>query len=259
MGLRLALCQYKAETGNVGANLSKIMSVLNQTRSDVYIFPEMFLTGCDAEYALLADNVLRAVDRIRLWCMEKDIAVLVGSPSYCPDGMRNSLLFITSKDVVQYDKLYLAHSGTYSEKDFVRGDRPVLCSFKDMTFGLSIGYDIFFPEIYRNYALSGADVNICVSASAAPSEQYFERVIPARSLENLIYTVFVNGAGTSGDPKHCGMSRLVGPLGNTLSSLGGDEGTLCVYVDREVVGNARKENKHLEDIRTDIKWIRNQK
>jgi (R)-amidase len=254
MGLRLALCQYKAAVGNVGENLNKIMTVISHTRSDVYIFPEMFLTGYGADLLSLSEEVQYSTDRVRLWCMEKEIAVLVGSPSYSSAGVRNSLLFISPGGVVRYDKLHLAHFGIYSEKDFIMGERPAMCSFKGMTFGLSICYDIFFPEMYRNYALSGADINVCIAASAVPSGKYFDRIVPARSLENLVYTVFVNNVGTSGELEFYGTSRLVGPLGNTLAELGGEEGALCVYVDKEVIKNARKERRHIEDRRTDIGW-----
>ena len=258
MGIRLALCQYRSATGDVGANLGRILSAAAQTRADVYIFPEMFLTGYGADYASLSDDVQYAVDKMSLWCMENDSALLVGAPSYSQDGIRNSLFFISPDGTVRYDKLYLARFGIYSEKDFVRGDRPVMCSFKSMTFGLSICYDIFFPEIYRNYALSCADINVCIAASAFPSKPYFERILPARSLENLVYTVFVNSTGDAGDLKFYGSSRLISPLGDTLGDLGEEEGVLCVYVDRDVVKNARKERRHLDDRRIDISWVRDE-
>ena len=254
MGLRLALCQYQAETGVVGSNLNKIMATVSQTRSDVYIFPELFLTGYGADNPSLSEEVQYAVDKMRLWCMERDIAIVVGAPSYSPNGVKNSILFISPNDVVRYDKLYPARSGTYYEKAFIKGDRPVVCSFKDMTFGLSIGYDIFFPEIYRNYTLSCVDINICIASSSLPSKTYFDKMLPARSLENLVYTVFVNGIGNMGDLRFYGSSRLVGPLGDTLGEIDDNEGVLCVYVDKDVVANARKERRHLEDRRIDIKW-----
>lgn len=254
MGIRLALCQYQSTVDDVGANLNKVMSVISQNRSDVYIFPELFLSGYGADYAALEEEIQYAIDRIKLWCMEKDIAIVIGTPAYCSKGITNSLLFITAGDITRYDKLYLARFGVYSEKEFIKGGNPMVCSFKGLTFGLSICYDIFFPEIYRNYALSCAEINICIGASATSSKKYFDRILPARSLENLVYTVFVNGVGTAGDLEFYGTSRLIGPLGDTLSELGAEEEALCVYVDRDVITNARKERRHLEDRRIDISW-----
>ena len=250
----MALCQYQAEIGDVGANLNKIMTAVSQTKADVYIFPELFLTGYGADYSSLSEDVQYAVDKIRLWCLEKDVAVLVGAPSYRSNGIRNSLLFITPGDTARYDKLYPTSIGICNEKEFIRGDKPMLCPFKGMTFGLSVGYDIFFPEVFSNYALACADLNICIAASAAQSKPYYDRILPARSLENLIYTVFVNSVGSSGDLKFYGTSGLIGPLGDTISELGSGEEIRCVYVDKDVVANARKERKHLDDRRIDINW-----
>jgi len=254
MGLRLALCQYGAEKGDVSTNLSKIMTAVSQTKSDVYIFPEMFLTGYGAEYGRLEEEVQFAIDKIRLWCIERDVAIMVGAPSYTPNGIRNSLFFITPEEITRYDKLYPARFGIYNEKEFVKGDRPILGSFKGMTFGLSICYDLFFPEIFRNYALACADVNVCIAASATPSKAYYDKILPARSLENLMYTVFVNSVGKYGEVDFYGLSRLVSPLGDILSQLDGKEEILCVYVDKDVISNARKERKHLADRRADISW-----
>ena len=186
MGIRLALCQSKASVNEVGTNLNKIMSVISQNRSDMYVFPELFLTGYGADYASLRDEVEYAVDKIKLWCIEMDVAIVLGSPSYGTDGTRNSLLFITPDGVTRYDKLYLARFGIYGEDGFIPGRKPETASFRDMVFGLSICYDAFFPEIYRNYALSCADAALCIAASATPSRPYYDRILPARSLENVM-------------------------------------------------------------------------
>jgi predicted amidohydrolase len=209
------------------------MSVVSQTRSDVYIFPEMFLTGYCADRVSMSEDVQYAVDKMRLWSMEKDIAIIVGAPSYGTDGAAESVLFIAANEMVRYDKPDHVLEG-------VRSGKPAVCSFKGMTFGLSVSSDLFFPEIYRSYALSCADVSICIASSGPASKKYFDRMLPARSLENLFYTVFVNSAGA-------GSSKLIGPLGDTLSEAGADEEVLCVYVDNAVVSNARKERKHLAD------------
>ena len=255
MGIRLALCQSRSSVGDVGSNLDRIMSIITQTKADVYVFPELFLCGYGAEYKSMECDIQYALDKIKIWCMENDIAVIVGAPSYDAFGMKNSLFFITQKETVRYDKLYLAKFGIYNEKEFIPGKRAMISEFKGMRFGLSICYDLFFPEIYRNYAMNGADVNICISGAAASSKPFFDRILPARSLENVIYTVFVNSIGEYNGNMFAGQSRLVGPLGNTLSETGDQDEVFCVYLDEDVVINARKDRHHLEDLREDIIWV----
>lgn len=254
MGVRIAICQVQSSIGNVGQNLDKILNVITQTKADVYIFPEMFLTGYGADYTSLEPEIQYAVDKISLWCIEMDIAIAYGTPTYCEKGVMDSLLFVTHSGTVQYNKIYLAKFGIYSEKELTPGDRPKIGTFKGMKFGLSICYDMFFPEIYRCYAIAGADVNICISASAETSKQFIERILPARSLENVMYTVFVNNIGKYKETRFFGKSRLVGPLGNTLNEADQSDVILCVYVDKAVIENAREERRHLADLRKDISW-----
>jgi predicted amidohydrolase len=254
MSVKIAMCQVRSTVGDVGLNLDRILSTISQVNADVYVFPELFLTGYGADYGSLKEDVEMALNKLTLWCSEKDIAIAVGAPMYIKDTIRNSLYFVTQSSTIRYDKLYLAKFGIYSERVFRQGSRPVIAEFKGMRFGLSICYDIFFPEIFRFYAVNGADVNICISASAEPSREFFERVAPARSLENVIYTVFVNNVGAFGDTEFFGHSRLIGPIGNTVSEADEKECIKCVCVDGEVVRNARKIRTHMSDLRSDIDW-----
>lgn len=254
MGVRVAICQIRSTVGDVGLNLDRIMSTISQIDADVYVFPELFLTGYGADYGTLKEDVEIALNKLTLWCSEKDIAIAVGAPMYIKDTIRNSLYFVTQKSTIRYDKLYLAKFGMYSEHMFTPGSRPVIAEFKGMRFGLSICYDMFFPEIFRFYAVNNADANICISASANYSKEFFERIIPARSLENVIYTIFVNNIGTFGENSFFGHSRLVGPLGNTVSETNDDECVKRVFLDKEVIENARKLRTHINDLRYDIDW-----
>lgn len=254
MGVKIALCQAESSVGEVGKNLDRIMNVIIQNRADVYVFPELFLTGYGADYSKLKDDVGYAMDKMALWCMENDIAIVIGSPHYENNSVFNSLFFITQNKRVRYDKMYLAKFGVYTEHEFREGVKPAVAEFKGMKFGLSVCYDIFFPEIFRFYAVKGVDANICVAASADPSREYLERILPARSLENVVYTVYVNNVGKYGENRMYGHSRLVGPLGNTLGETGEKDEILCLYMDRSVIENARNIRRHMSDLRNDISW-----
>ena len=254
MGIRVALCQLSASVGNVGANLSRISETIINKKADVYIFPELFLTGYGADYARLEDDVKYAMDKLSMICAENNVAIAVGLPTYYNSGMRNSMAFIEQNKTVIYDKIHLAKFGVYSENMFLAGNRPRIAEFKGIKFGLSICYDIFVPELYRSDAKMGTHVNICLAASADPSREYLERILPARSLENVMYTVYLNNIGKFGETKFYGHSRLVGPLGNTLSETCGEEDVTCVYIDKDVINNARSIRHHMEDLREDVCW-----
>lgn len=254
MGIRVAICQSAASVGNVGANLDKITDIINNKKADVYVFPELFLTGYGADYLRQADDVKYAEDKISLLCAENNIAVALGLPTYRDRKIFNSLAFIEQNKTTVYDKIHLAGFGIYAEDAFEAGNRPRIAEFGGIKFGLSICYDIFFPELYRTYAKAGADVNICMAASAEPSRDFLERVLPARSLENVMYTIYVNNIGRFKNTEFYGRSRLLGPLGNTIWEAENGENVTCVYIDKEVIANARGIRHHMDDIRNDVCW-----
>lgn len=254
MGLKIAICQKHATKDSVGVNLGTVLSVIEQTVADLYVFPEMFLTGYGADYSKHREAVGNAIDRIRIKCIEKDIAIAIGSPTYRDGRIFDSLIFISRDDVKEYDKIHLAQFGLYEEAMFHPGNEPVTVEYRGMTFGLSICYDAFFPELFRKYAMSGADAFICASASATASRGYFEKILPARALENVSYLIFANNTGNTEEYRYFGGSRLVSPLGETPCIAEEGEEILCVYIDRSVIDNSRGERHHLSDIRRDIPW-----
>lgn len=245
MGIRIAICQQRP-VEDIGDNLRRIEGFIFQNNADLYVFPELFLTGYRAD-AVYTDDIGVTVDRLRLLCNERDIAVAVGAPMPLSGGTADSFLFITGAGTVRYDKLCPARFGLYSEQ-FVAGSVPVLAEFRDLKIGLAICYDAFFPELARWYARHGADLIIYLSASAVQSKVYFDRVLPARALENTVYVLFCNNVGRCGKLTMAGTSRLLSPLGDTVLQMDGTEGTAFTYADRAVVLSSRKIRTHLADI-----------
>ncbi|NLU46171.1 MAG: carbon-nitrogen hydrolase family protein [Euryarchaeota archaeon] len=246
MGVKIALCQMKSTDDDVGANLDSIKRSMTHADADLYVFPELFLSGPDADHAAAKEDVEFAVDRMSVWCSEKDVALVFGAPSYVGGTVRDSVYFVTQNGAVRYDGLHLPEEN----RAFTRGKGPAVADFKGMRFGLLLGHDLFFPELTRFYAENGVRVNICLAASAGRDLELQDRLLNARSLECLAYTVFANGLGAHG----AGRSRLIGPLGDTLFEADGRESIDCVYVDDEVVSKARGVRRHLAERRRDILW-----
>ncbi|MDR3206122.1 MAG: hypothetical protein LBT41_03375 [Candidatus Methanoplasma sp.] len=66
MGLKIALCQAAAVQGDVGENLRRALSIISQIRADVYVFPELFLTGYGADCEGLEEDIRLAEEKMRL-------------------------------------------------------------------------------------------------------------------------------------------------------------------------------------------------
>ncbi len=251
MEIKTALCQLAAGD-DYEENLRRLIETVDLNDADLYVFPELYLSsyGGDLPPGFLG----RAIDEIRDACRDNGCAVCVGAPAES-DGLRNSQFFITGDSVDRYDKIHLARFGIYAEDRFTQGSAPVMVEYMGMRIGIEVCYDIMFPEVHRAYAKAGADIVICAAASAGPSRPFMERIGPARSLENTVYTVFLNNIGSDGKGNtFWGGSCVYDPLGEKKAVLGADEGISVVTLSSGEIEAARKVRHHLEDIRRDVDW-----
>lgn len=254
MGIRIGICQL-AGGSSAEENLKRVEGAIMQNKADLYVFPELYLTGYTSE-TFDPEDVATAVSRLQVICNNRDCAVALGAPMQWYNGVTDSLIFVTPNETYRYDKLYLAKFGCYDESRFEKGHAPMMVSFKGMKIGFEICYDAFFPEIHRFYAVHGADMVVVISASAKSSERAFRTVLPASSLENTVYTVFCNSCGPYRDDNpFYGGSALYSPLGEEIASAGAEEQVVITYADPSVVEHAREERPQLRDLRDDIRWI----
>jgi predicted amidohydrolase len=119
--------------------------------------------------------------------------------------------------------------------------------------GLTICYDVFFPEVYRLTRLKGAQLLICISASPAVRRGYFEILTSARALENTAFLAYVNLAGIEDGLQFWGGSRLVGPTGDVLAKAKYDEEDFLVCeVDFADLTTAETFIPTLRDLRPEL-------
>ncbi|WP_105317863.1 carbon-nitrogen hydrolase family protein [Thermus tenuipuniceus] len=151
---------------------------------------------------------------------ENGIAVAAG---FLAPGPRNRLGLFPQGPF--YDKVhpYLA-LGEEGDEGIAPGEGPVIWEFRDKRFGLALCYDLDFPELFRSYALMGAEVFLVGSAWPGEYEELLSVLARARAAENQAYLLLANRADT-GSP-----SLAVGPDGRLLASRK-EEGLLLVDLD----------------------------
>ncbi|TLZ72212.1 MAG: carbon-nitrogen hydrolase family protein, partial [Methanobacteriota archaeon] len=99
---------------------------------------------------------------------------------------------------------------------FGRGSDLVLADTKLGRLGLLICYDAFFPELAKAYALQGADALVVISAAPATSKTFFDRILPARAIEDTIFVLYTNLVGTELNMVFQGGTQAIGPRGEDL-------------------------------------------
>lgn len=163
------------------------------------------------------------------WAIEHDVWILGGSiPVPAPKGKLTNTSFLFSpegKAVARYDKIHLfdadvAGDREYREsKTFKAGTRPVVARTSLGKVGLSICYDLRFPELYRKESKAGAQVLFVPAAFTVPTGQaHWDVLTRARAIENLCYVVAPAQWGTNFEGRETyGCTRIIDPWGRILA------------------------------------------
>lgn len=144
---------------------------------------------------------------------------------------------------VELDDVRSCESDTYTpgEKTFVSAN--VIPQQPDVTVGLTICYDVRFPEVFRLETLQGATV-ICLPSAftASTGKDHWELLVRARAVENQVVMIAPNQWGQSPDgvTRH-GHSMIVDAWGRILSAAPATEDTVIVAnVELEEIQNVRR-------------------
>ena len=232
--IKLALCQISSKRENKTENLQKIKNLTLEAKrqgADIAIFPEMCLTGyviLDQVYGLAETIPGQTTKRISTLAKETGMHIIFGMPELSEKTratVYNTAVFIGPQGLIgKYRKMYLPTHSVFEEKRYFRpGYEPAAFQTEIGNIGLTICYDVFFPEAFRLPRLKGAQLIICISASPAVRRGYFEILTAARALENTAYLAYVNLAGVEDGLQFWGGSRLVGPTGDVLAKAKYDE------------------------------------
>jgi len=232
--IKLALAQISSKRESKRDNLFKIEKLTlkaKQQGADLIIFPEMSLTGyvlLDQVYELAETIPGPSTLKIEALAKKTGMHIVFGMPELSEKTQAtvfNTAVCIGPQGLIgKYRKMYLPTHSVFEEKRYFRPGYEIAAFLTELgNIGLTICYDVFFPEVYRLTRLKGAQLIICISASPAVRRNYFEILTSARALENTAFLAYVNLAGVEDGLQFWGGSRLVGPSGDVLAKAKYDE------------------------------------
>lgn len=117
--------------------------------------------------------------------------------------------------------------------------------------GLSICYDLRFPELFRRLVQAGAEIILLPSAFTFPTgAAHWEVLCRARAIENQCWLLAANQTGQSPHGFHdYGNSLIVDPWGTVVARVGDGEGIALAEVDLEQLARVRREMPCLDHVR----------
>ncbi|MCK4266687.1 MAG: carbon-nitrogen hydrolase family protein [Thermoplasmata archaeon] len=258
---KLAMVQVQPKLGDKEHNIGIVERAIGSTDAQVLVFAEMFLTGYTIRDRIqeMAEGLDgQSVKKLDELAKSNDRWIIIGMPEKDDEKtgiVYNSALVLSPDGEPEtYRKMVLANFGPFEEYQyFARGDRLLTVSTPVGKLGIQICFDIFFPEISKAYALSGADLLLCMSASPSVTQEYFEKIIMARAIESTCYVAFVNLLGTEKNMTFWGGNQLIGPRGNVKA--GGKafvDGMVNADVDISELEVARQFRPTIKETRIDI-------
>jgi len=260
--MKIAAAQISCVPGDREANLQKVRENSERAKNagaELIVFPEMVDTGYSMpairEHAAGWNE--GAVPELQKMAKELSMAIVCGVSDREGDAIYNAQVLVgpDGRILAKYRKTHLVTAAPLDERAcFTAGDEFVSCQFDQFNFGLSICYDLRFPEVCRLLAVKH-QVNVFLISSAWPAVRvaHLQYLARARAVENQSYLIVANRVGRDDDVLLGGSSPIVDPAGEILASGSlKDEQLLTGEISREVIDPIRDHMKVFDHRRPEL-------
>lgn len=260
MGLKINAIQMNAKIGDKKANFDKVSELVERDvkTSDIIILPEVWTCGWSPKiFQESAENMQdsetieflsKLAKKYNSWLIGGSFITEENGHYYntCPVLNRKGEL------VAAYSKNHLfSYYGSDEGKYVEVGKSPVMVNIEGTKIGLTICYDIRFPEIYRAYRKAGADLLVNCAAWGLKKPIPWECMTRSRAVENQTYMIALTQSGyIENDDWNIGHSRIIDYKGETVSEIKDQkEGAMSAVLDFEPMYEFRDKCKCINDIR----------
>lgn len=249
--MRIALAQIQAGT-EPAANLKLVEDYTSRAAdagASLVLFPEATMCRFGVPLAEAAEPLDGPwAEGVRAIAAEAGITVVAGMFVPADDGRVTNTLVAAGPGVdAHYDKIHLYDAfGFVESRTVAPGREPVVITVDGVNVGLTLCYDIRFPELYVELARRGAEV-ITVHASWGTGPGKLEQwtlLARARALDTGSFVAAV-GQAYPGDevaaigPTGVGGSVVASPLGEIVEAAGADPALLVTDIDTAAVASVR--------------------
>jgi predicted amidohydrolase len=250
--MKIGLLQYSPVWEDKKANKEKITSLLKEENSDVdlLIFPEMTLTGFTMKSDEFAESLLgESFKFFSELAISKKTHIFTGVIVKGKRKSFNTLIHIKpdGKLLKLYRKI---HPFSYSNEDqfFDPGRKPARTKVKSWQVGLSICYDLRFPELYRKYGKKKAHLIVIIANWPDTRIEHWRTLLKSRAIENQCYVVGVNRVGDAQGLHYNGFTSIFDPMGKEVIAVENEERLIVTEIHKSEVEDVRDKLPFLEDM-----------
>jgi predicted amidohydrolase len=255
--LRVACVQINS-SGSKADNLERMEALVARaasTGADVVLLPEKW-------NGLGSHEILRevaepldggeTVDAMSGWARTHGITLVGGSIAERREGREKlsntCVVFDGGGEIVAvYRKIHMfdveVGGHVYRESDAEEpGEVPVVCTAEGWALGLTVCYDLRFPELYRILAVEGAElVTVPAAFTLYTGKDHWELLLRARAVENQCYVAAANQWGVHAESKASyGRTTIVDPWGVVLAQAPDEDAVVSAELDRAHLERVRR-------------------
>ena len=253
--VKVAAVQMDVLLGDVQANLSKCQAMLErcaENKADFAVLPEMWLTGYSFRNLLdlAREHTPAALENMSTLAKKYGMNIMAGSfPEADGDHVYNTAYVFDRNGAIaeKYRKIHL-FSYTGEERFIAGGDAlPRLIHSDDGAYGVTICYDIRFPEVFRPLGIQGAEMIFVPAQLPHPRLNHWRILLLARAIENQAFVIGCNRVGHVKKLSYFGHSMIIDPWGEVLAEGNEEEDLLMSELDLDQVAEVREKMTVYQD------------
>jgi predicted amidohydrolase len=244
-------CIQMGALGTWRENVDHAVALSDETDADLIVLPELFAHCRDFKAGERIPG--RTTQIFAQLAREKGSYILMGSILEVDEHDRryNSSVLIdrSGQILARYRKIHLFSYRSEERRSLVAGTDVVTAPTELGVLGLSICYDLRFPELYRALVKKGAEIIVCPAAWPYPRLDHWITLNRARAIEEQCYFIGCNQVGTPAPTTtFVGRSMITDPWGEVIAAAGDAESIIEAAIDVALVRKIREEYAFLNDI-----------
>ena len=246
--MKVALVSLNQSWENKAENKQKVGETLaliaeHCTNTDLVVYPEMTLTGFTMESQKVKEDELSSetITFFKEQAQKYKVSIAFGVVLSKGEKATNNLVVVSEQGVLAtYAKIH-PFSSAGEDNYYQAGDELKKLTIGGATIGLTICYDLRFPELYQAYS---KDCYVILNIANWPERRvsHWRALNKARAIENQVFMIAVNRIGTDGKGlQYVFSSHIVSPYGEELKGTSLSEEVVVYDLNLEEVAQYRAE------------------
>jgi len=256
--LTISLAQMNIEMGDVARNtttMQRMVAEAARRRSHLLLLPELWSTGYAwGDYRDLATSSNQGqFQEVSAIAQKAKMSIFASMLEKRGEQFANTGAFFANngRTLGLYRKMHLFR--LFQEDKYLQaGSSWLTMDLPWGVTGVSICYDLRFPEMFRALAQDGTVLTLLVAEWPLERIEHWRTLIRARAIENQMYIAAVNAAGATGETVFGGHSMIVDPWGNTVVEAGEEPMLITGEIEMDKVAEIRQRIPISEDRRADL-------